>query len=436
MKILIVGAGIAGLYKSYKLLNEGHDIVLLEKNDYIGGQLQTLSYQIQDEKYYFDIGPHIPPKNHNAWNFLCDKVDSLSTPLPIKVSLVFKKGVDLIFPPDLDIIRNTKILDLISLGKFLPFYLVSSVYKLKETNLEHSLINSWGLKFYQTYIYNFISTFWKADPREITNEYKARFSPPSIPYIVRKIIENYNYSTQTSVSKKIYPYPKLGTGEVINFLESDILKRGAKIKKNSNILDLKVDSMGFNVKYEQNGNIVSETYDKLFWAGSISDLVRILKLTKYNDLIYRKLLLINLKISQKSLLKPQVHTSYLMIPNVIFHRIYEPKKISHHMAPENKTSACLEITLKSSKFNENEITSKALNQFKSIYNLKDNEVEHLGNFFYEEGYSFLFIDYKKRFKHFLRDVKKKNPNFYFIGRTGQFFPYTLNQTLDSVENVF
>ena len=40
MKIAIIGSGISGLTASY-LLNRKHDIVLFEKNDYIGGHTHT-----------------------------------------------------------------------------------------------------------------------------------------------------------------------------------------------------------------------------------------------------------------------------------------------------------------------------------------------------------------------------------------------------------
>ena len=44
----------------------------------------------------------------------------------------------------------------------------------------------------------------------------------------------------------------------------------------------------------------------------------------YNQLKYRKLLTINISINKKDLLGDKVHTSYIMIPNILFHRIYEP----------------------------------------------------------------------------------------------------------------
>ncbi len=42
MRILIVGTGIAGLYKAYSSLKEGHSVQILEKTKNLGGQLRTI----------------------------------------------------------------------------------------------------------------------------------------------------------------------------------------------------------------------------------------------------------------------------------------------------------------------------------------------------------------------------------------------------------
>lgn len=85
MRILIVGAGIAGLYKAYSLMKEGHDVQILEKTKNLGGQLRTIKYEYGNGMYYFDLGPHITPRFHKTWNNLCDRVNSINIPLPIKI---------------------------------------------------------------------------------------------------------------------------------------------------------------------------------------------------------------------------------------------------------------------------------------------------------------------------------------------------------------
>ena len=64
MSILIVGAGIAGLYKAYSSLKEGYSVQILVKTKNLGGQLHTIKYEYENGLYYFDVGPHVPPRLH------------------------------------------------------------------------------------------------------------------------------------------------------------------------------------------------------------------------------------------------------------------------------------------------------------------------------------------------------------------------------------
>ena len=49
MRIAIIGTGISGLTSAY-LLNQNHDIVVYEKNDYIGGHTHTHSIKSKNQK--------------------------------------------------------------------------------------------------------------------------------------------------------------------------------------------------------------------------------------------------------------------------------------------------------------------------------------------------------------------------------------------------
>ena len=42
MRVIVVGAGIAGLGAAYKLREEGHEVVLLEKDTEPGGRCRSV----------------------------------------------------------------------------------------------------------------------------------------------------------------------------------------------------------------------------------------------------------------------------------------------------------------------------------------------------------------------------------------------------------
>jgi protoporphyrinogen oxidase len=53
-KVVIVGAGVAGLTLGYKLAKEGYSVTILEKEKTVGGLARSFLY----DEFVFDIGPH------------------------------------------------------------------------------------------------------------------------------------------------------------------------------------------------------------------------------------------------------------------------------------------------------------------------------------------------------------------------------------------
>ena len=54
-KVLIIGSGPAGLACSQQLARAGHEVVLYEKNDRIGGLLRYGIPNFKMEKYLIDV---------------------------------------------------------------------------------------------------------------------------------------------------------------------------------------------------------------------------------------------------------------------------------------------------------------------------------------------------------------------------------------------
>ncbi|MDR8392587.1 phytoene desaturase family protein [Aliifodinibius sp. S!AR15-10] len=55
MKIAVIGAGIGGLAVASLLANDGHEVIVYEKNDTVGGKMN----EIQAESFRFDTGPSL-----------------------------------------------------------------------------------------------------------------------------------------------------------------------------------------------------------------------------------------------------------------------------------------------------------------------------------------------------------------------------------------
>lgn len=416
MRDLIVGAGLAGLYQADVLLNQGNEITILEKTDNIGGQMRTLKYSKDGEEYYFDIGPHISPKYHPVWYEFSRNVDWVKIPTPITSNIKMKKDLDLIFPPCRQNIGLLNLNGVLDLFRIVPSYLRRSFFKMEEENLRDSLINSWGDVFYNNYLFQLISNYFKLTPPKISKKFKFRVSAPKLKSFIW-------------VKKYDYYYPKYGVYEIIKYLKRKILANGGKIELKSAISEMDFSNNSAEVTYKQDESIQKEKFDRIFWSGSLSDLSELLNFREKRKLNYRDLLTINIAIDKPNILGFITHTTYITIPHVLFHRIYEPKKLSSFMAPNNKTSACLEITLKKEDYNLDKLIKKAINQFKILYNLRNSEVSYLGYELVRDVYPLMYVNYKKN----VSNLKKKLPDkLFLIGRTGKYHPFTIGETLDSI----
>ncbi len=54
-RVVVVGGGVGGLAGAIRLRSEGHDVVLLERNDVVGGKLASY----ERDGYTFDVGPSL-----------------------------------------------------------------------------------------------------------------------------------------------------------------------------------------------------------------------------------------------------------------------------------------------------------------------------------------------------------------------------------------
>ncbi|MFA6040308.1 MAG: FAD-dependent oxidoreductase, partial [Methylophilus sp.] len=90
MKIAIIGSGISGLGAAY-LLHQDHDIVVYEKNHYIGGHSRTIDVAVAQGSIAVDTGFIV----FNNWNYpnLLGLFDQIGVPYQ-KSDMSFGVSID------------------------------------------------------------------------------------------------------------------------------------------------------------------------------------------------------------------------------------------------------------------------------------------------------------------------------------------------------
>lgn len=436
MHFLIVGAGLTGLYIGKLLAQKGHDIDIIEKTNNLGGELRTLSYKYNGGTYYFDIGCHVPPKNHDVWNILCENVEIVNVPLPLKIKLKLKQKVDITNPLSFKGINRSNLFPFMRIGFS---YLKSQIFpQKKEENLEDALVNSWGSYFYKKYLKNYMELFWKLPTDEISKHFKTRISPPRLKTALRslfKINQQNKKKTSTYTQNIPYPYPKYGIEGVLTQIIDNLREKGINIIKNSIVESLNFEQNQFRAIIQGKGDKFEMLADKIIWTAPISDLVEKFELKKYNRLIYRNLLTINLAVSRNNILGDNVYAVYVMEPGSIFHRVHEPKKLSSFMAPENKSSICIEVILDNKNYNIQELVDMCLVQFCRLFSIPKTQIKYLGHHIMKKVYPILFINHFNNYRNFKKELDIKfNENFFLSGRLGQFAQYDIKATLNSTKS--
>ncbi len=304
-KILIIGAGPAGLTAGYELLKKSRDyeITIFEESNYMGGISRTVNYK----NNRMDMGGHRffskVQEVNDWWQNLMPKQGAL--PLDDKIlnrtSTINPGGPD---PDKIDrvmLIRN-RLSRILFNGKFFDYpvslkldtiknmglittfiaglsYIKSAIFKRPENSLEDFYINRFGKKLYSMFFENYTFNLWGRHPRNISPEWGAqRVKGLSISAIIKdifgKIFNVKSRKIETSLIEE-FAYPKLGPGQLWEITADEILKMGGKIITGAKVIKLIKNEQNIliGLEYEKDGNIFNESGNFVISSMPLKDLI-------------------------------------------------------------------------------------------------------------------------------------------------------------------
>jgi protoporphyrinogen oxidase len=288
-KVIIIGAGPAGLTAAYSLLSQSkeYDVTIIEETNDIGGISKTVKYKNNK----MDIGGHrFFSKNDEVnkfWNNIMPIQGQKSYDDKIlERNITLKEG-----GPDPEKENNVMLIRkrvsrIYYLNKFYDYpitlkketftnlglkttiqsgfsYIKSTIYKRKENSLEDFYINRFGKKLYSIFFEKYTEKLWGRNPNIISPDFgKQRVKGLSIKEIFKDIFHLKRKETETSLIKEFY-YPKYGPGQFWERVAEEIEKLGGKIILNSKVIKInsknnKITSIIYDnnkIKKEINGDI-------------------------------------------------------------------------------------------------------------------------------------------------------------------------------------
>ncbi len=278
-KIIIIGAGPAGITAAYELAKSAeYDITVLEATDRVGGISQTVEYNGNR----MDIGGHrffskdsrvsawwqellplqgAPSKDDIAFNRKKDFAEVGPDPektnevmlVRDRISRIYYKNHFFDYPVTLKW-DTIKIMGFITTVKAGFSYLGAKIHKRPETSLENFYINRFGKVLYSMFFEGYTEKLWGRHPSEISADWGAqRVKGLSITAVLqdmfRKIFGKSKKNTETSLIES-FSYPKFGPGQLWELALNKAKANGVKVQMNCKVTDFEVT----------HGQITSVTY--------------------------------------------------------------------------------------------------------------------------------------------------------------------------------
>ena len=473
-KVIIIGAGPAGLTMAQELLKEKekYDVTILEESQDIGGISKTVKYNGNR----MDIGGHrFFSKDERVMNFWEEIMpiqgsnsfddEKLGREKPLKeggpnpesdddvmlirqrVSRIYylKKFFDYPISMKLQTFKNMGLWRTIKAGFS---YLKAAIFKRKENSLEDFYINRFGKVLYGMFFEKYTEKLWGRHPSEISADWGAqRVKGISIKAVVKDMFhkafgKKNSQNTETSLIEQFW-YPKYGPGHLWESLAKKIEEEGGNIKKGYSVKKMNFNEKNeiISVECDVNGKIETISADIFVSSMPINDLIAgftgvdvpdeikdIAKGLPFRDFMTVGLLVDNLNLENKTNIKTLGNIVpdcwiYVQEPQVTMLRIQIFNNWSPYLVKEaeNKVWIGLEYTCKEGdkywNMSDQEFIDFAIDELVSMNIISKNQVEDSHRERIKKAYPAYFDTYKDIDK--LVDYVNKIDNLYCIGRNGQ-----------------
>jgi protoporphyrinogen oxidase len=345
-KVLIIGAGPAGLTAAYELLKKdaGFEVTVLEESECFGGISKTVNYKGNR----MDMGGHrffskVPEVNEWWENMMPVQGKKPKDDIILNRDIMVNDGGPDPEKTDRVMLRRHRVSRIFFMDKFYDYpismkketftnmgfvntvkcgfsYLAAVIHKRPEDNLENFYINRFGKKLYGMFFEYYTENLWGRHPSEIDASWgNQRVKGLSVSAVIKdvfsKIFKKKNRKVETSLIEE-FSYPKLGPGQLWDITAEEVKKLGGNILMNSRVTKIHKNNKNelTGITYETNGHSLELDGDIIISSMPLKDLVmgmndvpenekRIAKGLPYRDYMTLGVLVKKLKLTNKTNIK-------------------------------------------------------------------------------------------------------------------------------------
>ncbi|WP_375749582.1 FAD-dependent oxidoreductase [Vibrio sp. HN007] len=421
-QVVILGAGPAGLMAAWELNEAGHQVTLIEKEEFAGGMCATQTFKGKEGEYRFDFGGHrFITKNPKLLSFV-DELLSDDLMFAQRKSVIRYRGKKYQYPLEMmDLIKNAPLSLLFGGG----FDLFMQLFKTKPEDRSKVSFAEWtesrfGKTLYTHFFEGYTAKLWGINPRELSGDWASqRISLIDLKDIARRMLPGKRSNIRTYARQ--YRYPKWGFGQLYTRLAEELEKQGVRIIYNAEVTGLQVSENGTIEQVEFSKGLEKHT---LYAEHLISTLPLPLmtKLTGFDsELEFRSLRFMNMPMETQNI--SDNTWQYLSDPHILGTRLQEPRRRSSFMSPEGKTSVMIEIPCNKNdeiwSMDGGELRKRVLDDLDSLN--VDPELS-TGEFFTsysEHAYPLMDMSYQEKREKAIKHLAQF-PNLVMTGRQGTF----------------
>src|SRR5215469_9387381 len=277
-KVVIIGAGPAGLTAGYLLSKNEADVLVLEADPvYVGGISRTATYK----GFHFDIGGHRFFSKSKAVEDLWTEIlpnDMLTRP---RSSRIFYGGKFFSYP-------LKPIEALLKLGVFRSILCILSWLKGRlfpvrnPRNFEEWVTNQFGRRLFRTFFQSYTEKVWGMTCREISADWAAqRIKGLSLGSAIKNALipQRYNGDRSKVIKTLIHSfrYPRLGPGMMWEACAEKMKALGGELEMGCRMTRCSCDkaSASWTVEYEdRQGDLCTVEAEHVISSAPMRELVR------------------------------------------------------------------------------------------------------------------------------------------------------------------
>lgn len=346
--VCILGAGVAGLSSAFILADSGLNVIVLEKDDTVGG----LSRTIEKDGFRFDVGGHRfftkdPVLNRFFQFVLREEVIWVD-----RISRIYYR--DAYFPYPLQFVDTLRIVGPLQGIKMVTDYLGARAQTLllrrPILSVEDWLVANFGRTLFETFFKSYTEKVWGTPCDQMSQDWACqRIREMSLTEAIKDLLFKSSRSDLATLVDR-FMYPELGIGRLsdrlVNLIGPDSVHLNSEVSKVV-LRGQEIDHVEFRRSPESSSEVYAVGAKNFISSIPLRDLVFCITpqpskeiLEAAQHLNSRALVTVNLMIGKERVTNDT--WLYVQDPRVQMSRIHEPKNWSRKMAPDGMTSLVVE----------------------------------------------------------------------------------------------